>query len=354
MARGREGKRDKDAGLVRVGELPAVQKLAQKFKPPTRAQNALVDAVLSIQAAPDAAERGFMARQLILCTLPHSDPGNIDAWTRRTGSVALGIQPGVDFDTGKKIGYPYGTIPRLLLFWITTEVQRVKNFPELSITQKRTLQLGQNLAAFMEAVGLNPRGGGKRSDAKRLHDQMDRLFSSRIGFVEKKRDGNAIGKERGTMEISPHYELWWNKKQPGQGALWNSHVFLGEGFYNALVDCAVPVDMRALKALKKSPLALDLYAWICYAAFAIVQQKRPPQFVPWKTLMQQFGTDYTGPSAVKNFKAHVKAALRKIAGSGNGRSGLYPGLTIKPSRGGFSLHATRLAVPQTPAVKLIS
>ena len=350
----KRGEPDAPREFLAVGELPLMKQLAKKYARPTRAQNALVDAVLSIQAAPEAVERGFMARQLILCTLPHSDPGNIDAWSRRTGSIALGIQPGVDFDTGRKIGYPYGTIPRLLLFWITTEVQRVKNLPELSITQKRTLQLGQNLAAFMEAVGLNPRGGGKRSDAKRLHDQMDRLFSSRIGFVEKKQDGSAIGKERGSMEVSPHYELWWNKKQPGQGTLWNSHVFLGEGFYNALVDCAVPVDMRALKALKKSPLALDLYAWICYAAFAIVQQKRQPQFVPWKSLMHQFGTDYTGPSAVKNFKAHVKAALRKIAGNGSGRSGLYPGLTIKPSRGGFSLHATRLAVPQQSSGKALA
>lgn len=110
--------------MERVGDIPLIKELAKKYARPSRAQNALVDAVLSIQAAPDALERGFMARQLILCTLPHSDPGNIDAWTRRTGSIALGIQPGVDFDTGKKIGYPYGTVPRLLLFWGRWQAKR--------------------------------------------------------------------------------------------------------------------------------------------------------------------------------------------------------------------------------------
>src|ERR1039458_7068832 len=272
-----------EGGLVQAGEIPGMKTLAKKFAPPTRAEIALVDAVLAIHAAPDSVEKGYMARQLILCTLPHSDPGNVEAWTRRTGSVALGIQSGVDFDTGRKIGFPYGTIPRLLLFWITTEVQRTKNRPELTIIDKRTLHLGRSLAAFMRAVGLDPSRGGKRSDAKRLHDQMDRLFSSRIGFVEKQQIGTTQRTERGSMEVSPHYELWWDSKRPEQGALWNSTVLLGEEFYKALVACAVPVDMRVLKALKRSPLALDLYAWICYAAFALVQHKRPPQFVAWKS-----------------------------------------------------------------------
>ncbi len=337
--------------LIQAGEIPLLQKLVKQYAAPTRAQVQLVDAALAIQAAPDAAEKAFMVRQLILCTLPHSDPGNVDAWTRRTGNVALGIQSGVDFDTGRKIGFPYGSIPRLLLFWITTEVQRTKNRPELSITDKRTLQLGRSLAEFMRQLGLNPgTGGGKRSDGKRLHDQMDRLFSSRIGFVEKKQSGTLQGKERGSMEVSPHYELWWDTKRPEQGALWNSSVFLGEEFYKALVACAVPVDMRALKALKRSPLALDLYAWICYAAFAIVQHKRPQQFVAWKSLMQQFGTDYTNPD---DFKRKAKLALRKIAGDGKGHGGLYPGLKVNQTRGGFMLHATRLAVPIEGGGKLL-
>jgi hypothetical protein len=50
--------------------------------------------------------------------------------------------------------------------------------------------------------------------------------------------------------------------------------------------------MRALRALKRSPLALDLYAWTSYRAFAIVQKNQPPKFVSWRLLMQQLGADY--------------------------------------------------------------
>lgn len=49
--------------------------------PPTLgfAQQLLLDAVVGIGQAPDAAEIAYMARQLVQCTLPHSDPGNYDS-----------------------------------------------------------------------------------------------------------------------------------------------------------------------------------------------------------------------------------------------------------------------------------
>jgi hypothetical protein len=140
------------------------------------------------------------------------------------------------------------------------------------------------------------------------------------------------------MEVSSRSELWWNPKRPEQGTLMQNWVLLGELFYEALVASPVPVDMRALRALKRSSLALDLYAWVCYRAFAVVQQKQPPQFTAWKSLAQQLGADYTD---LKNFKKKAKAALRKIRI-------VYPGLTVASASGGFTLHASRLAVPAKP------
>ena len=98
-----------------------------------------------------------MARQLVQCTLPHTDPGNVPLWKRSCGEMTLAIQPGIDIDTEKSIGYPYGTVPRLLLFWIITEAVQTKN---------RRIVLGRSLAEFMRALGFNPNGGGKRSDHK--------------------------------------------------------------------------------------------------------------------------------------------------------------------------------------------
>lgn len=337
-------KRRGEGGLVQAGETSAMKTLAKKIAPLTRAQCELIEAAAKIREAPEEAERAFMARQLVLCTLPHADPGNVPVWKRTSGNVALGIQPGVDLDTEQSIGYPFGMIPRLLLFWMTTEVQHTKNREELTLIEKRTLHLGRSLDAFMRAVGLNPEtGGGKRGDAKRLHNQMDRLFSARISFQENLEAGGLHGKARGTMEIAPDSELWWDPKRPKQGALWESWIRLSEKFYSALVASPVPVDMRALRALKRSPLALDLYAWVCYRAFVIVQKGQPPQFMAWELLRRQLGADY---GTANDFQKSAAPALRKIAA-------LYPGLTIGKAKGGFTLHSKRLAVQQKNSGKLI-
>jgi hypothetical protein len=321
-------------GLIKAGEIPLIKTLAKKFRPPTRAQINLVDAALAIQAEPDAVERAYMARQLVLCTLPHSDPGDVPQWTRRTGTGILGLVPGRDIERNETIGLPYGSIPRLLLFWIITEAVRTKS---------RRLVLGRSLNEFMRAVGLNPYNGrGKRSDSRRLKDQMRRLFQCKISFQVTGTDpSGAKGEAWRGMEIAPDGELWWHP-HPEQAALWESWILLGENFFNAVLASPVPVDMRALRAIKRSPLALDLYALISYRAFVIVQKKLPPQFLSWEQLRRQLGTDY---GDVKDFKKEATAALRKIAA-------VYPGLKITKAKGGFTIHTTRLAVPQKPSDQL--
>jgi|SRR5450755_3933180 len=123
----------------------------------------------------DEVELAFLARALIQITLPHSDPGDVSAWVRKNGNLMLVLsRTNVDEQTGKMVGYPYGSLPRLLLYWLNSEVVRTKS---------RRIELGGNLSRFMSELGLNPRNGrGERSDATRLRDQMDRLFSTSIRF----------------------------------------------------------------------------------------------------------------------------------------------------------------------------
>lgn len=54
-------------------------------------------------------------------------------------------------------------------------------------------------------------------------------------------------------------------KQDWQFESW---VEFDEDFYNALTSSVVPVDTSVLRALKQSPLALDLHGWATYKAFA--------------------------------------------------------------------------------------
>ena len=69
--------------------------------------------------------------------------------------------------------------------------------------------------------------------------------------------------------------------------------------------------MRALQALKQSPLALDIYAWLTYR----LNYLRKPTEIPWQALQTQFGADYaTDTQGVRNFKKaflhHLKKVLR--------------------------------------------
>ncbi|MGH7744189.1 MAG: replication protein RepA [Candidatus Dormibacteria bacterium] len=288
----------------------------------TRAERKLLDSsALILGTAADAQDAAYVARELVQASLPHSNPGNIPLWTRRNGDVALAIQPGMNIRTGKTYGYPYGTIPRLLLFWITTEAVRVGD---------RRLELGHSLNGFMAELGLNPdTGGGKRGDAKRLRDQMERLFRSRFSLERYVlADEEQLSKGWIDMQVAQKGQLWWSEKQPDQGALWGSWIELGEDFYRAITAAPVPVDMRALRALKRSPLALDLYAWLTYEAFR-AQHRRQSRFETWTQLHGHMGGEYAD---VDNFRKKLKGALKKILA-------VYPGLKLGKRPGGIEVLA---------------
>jgi hypothetical protein len=301
------------------------------MKPFTHQQLKFLDAAEVIHFDPDKAESAFMARQLVQATLPHKDPGNAPLWTRRNGNLTLTIQPGQK--QGKLLGYPYGTLPRLLLFWMTTEAVKTKN---------PRLELGGSLASFMRQLGLNPDNGSKgakRSDARRLRDQMERLFKATISFEQTQHRPGRIGERWTDMKVAPEGMLWWDERRPEQASLWDSWIELSKQFFEAITAAPVPVDIRALNALKRSPLALDLYAWATYTAFQ-TQTKGQSRFVSWKLLHEQMGAEY---STIKNFSQKVRLALRKV-------QAVYPALGLEFEPGGVRVLPCNPAVTIRPRV----
>lgn len=190
-------------------------------------------------------------------------------WTRTNGNGTLVIaRTGFDAKLQKPIGYPYGSLPRLLLFWLNTEAVR---------TGKRRLEMGDTFAGFIRALGLDPSRGGARSDAKRLQEQMRRLFSAAINFQSHNTGTNGHEQEQSmNMNVSTRRELWWDPKHPEQVALFGSWVELGELFFQAITEAPVPGDLRALRALKRSPLALDLYNWSTHKALSVARKRPVP------------------------------------------------------------------------------
>ena len=220
------------------------------------------------RAALASPDRGFMARVMMLCSLPRADPGRRLQYKRVNGPYTL-IMTAVG-----KTGLPFGNIPRLLLAWVSTEAVR---------TQSRELFLGASLSEFMRKLDLAPIGGGIRGERTRIRNQMKRLFNAHIQLVYEDEQVSASV----NAPLASRTEFWWNPRQPHEHALWESKIELGENFFHEIVSHPVPLDMNILKALKRSPLGLDLYLWLTYRTFSL---KRPLR-LSWPRLYRQFGVD---------------------------------------------------------------
>lgn len=288
-------------------------------------QKRLEETAQEIRTCParDDDSLAFMARALVQATLPHSDPGDVRAWGRENGYYSLTIEPGYILRNRQPVslGLPYGSIPRLLMFWVTTEAVR---------TGGRTLGLGSSLADFMRQVGLDPStGGGPRSDAFRLKEQMQRLFSARIAFSY---DNGETAFARNQFSVAEKIRLWWNPSVTDMDSLFDSSIELGETFYNEITERPVPVDARALWELKQSPLALDLYAWLTYRMSYLDKS----QMIRWETLKEQFGSDY---QSIRAFRFKIRQYLKRILT-------LYGTLRIDDGEDGLTLHPSPPHVPR--------
>lgn len=250
------------------------------------ALNQLINESLAIEAeaAKEAGALGFMARALVQATLPHSKAeGN--EFVRRNGLYTLSLM------SPTAIGLPYGSIPRLLLSWITTEAVR---------TKQRELVLSDSLSAFLRVLDLVPTSG-RWGSTTRLREQMKRLFASSVTCTYDNGETWALD----SVKPVDSARLWWSPKAPEQAALWQSTITLGERFFNEVTERPVPFDMRALQSLKKSPLALDIYLWLAYR----MSYLRQPVSIPWVALQGQFGANY---KELRQFKAAFLRELKKV------------------------------------------
>ena len=164
--------------------------------------------------------------------------------------------------------------------------------------KKTVLTLGDSLSHFMRQLGLIPTGG-RWGTIPNLREQMKRLFNARISVSLVNRDKRAF------FDISKAYDLWWDHTQPDQRSLWKSTVTLSEEFYREIIEHPIPINMKILRALKRSPLGLDLYLFLTYR----VSYLKKPTSIPLKALHQQFGAEYKD---IKNFKRKVHRELLKI------------------------------------------
>ena len=106
--------------IKRVGQRPdAISKLIEQAL------------ALEFEGAKAAGALGFMARALVQATMPHSRPEEC-FFERTNGAFTLTMM------APPKVGLPYGSVPRLLMAWLTTEAVRTKWPAPTAIIGERT------------------------------------------------------------------------------------------------------------------------------------------------------------------------------------------------------------------------
>jgi hypothetical protein len=285
---------------------------------------AMIQTALPIlKAPPTADEVGFLSRILVQVSLPHRDPGNdLEFWQRSNGNASLTIQPGFRKNQHgqlEKIGYPYGTIPRLVFLYLCREAIRTKS---------RVISLGDSLSEFLNAIGLEV-SGGATGTIPRFKMQLERLFEASVRF-RYDTDKNRFS---GNGSVAAEYVTFWDEKNPEQKTMFKCFVKLNQELFDEILKHPVPLDMRIIKEIRQSPLALDLYSWLTHRVSYLERDQR----ISWEAIAAQVGGDYKD---IKEFRNEALKQIEKIRC-------FWPQLRTETVRGGLLLK------PSSPSVKSI-
>ena len=81
----------------------------------------------------------------------------------------------------------------------------------------------------------------------RLRNQMRRLFNAHVRLVYEDEHGEQFI----SSAIADRGAFWWSAHKHDQPSLWESKIYLGEAFFNEIIQHPLPLDMNILKALKR-------------------------------------------------------------------------------------------------------
>jgi hypothetical protein len=218
---------------------------------------------------------------------------------RQDGQYTLVINPKPvvsrvgDQQTLRSLGVPYGSLPRLVLIHIMTEAVR---------TQSRHVKLGDSFAEWMRRMGFRTISYGPRGSATLIKDQLDRLLACEWMI---RWDSPALQGERefGIKEIKLTNEYAGIDRKNGT---FLREILMTEPFFEHLREHAVPLNETAIRQIRDSATALDLYTWLAYRLPRLNTHR--PATISWQQLAVHFGNDGTH---IRKFRQTVRDAWER-------------------------------------------
>jgi hypothetical protein len=251
-----------------------------------------------------------------LTSLPHKRIPDDQTWVRDMGRISLVVEPGSTgpVDRPHRIGVPYGSRARLILFYLQTEALRGGS-PEV--------ELGRSMHVWMGRMGV-PIGGKSYRDVK---EQAVRLSHCRLTFWWEL-NSRARGFKHESL-IDGGITL---RDDDRQEELWVDTVRLSDRYFRELREHPVPVAEAALRQLANNSAALDVYCWLAWRLHRLEQ----PTPVTWGALHAQFGAGYREARMFRHkFKEFLDAA-----------TAVYEDAKVVVSEQGLVLHPSRSPVPE--------
>ncbi|CEI18824.1 replication protein RepA [Xanthomonas citri] len=282
----------------------------------------LLDKATTIASVPPTGEdMAFTHAVLCQVGLPRA---KIEAreFMRQSGAAWINVQAGW-LDEGRgpvQQPVPYGVMPRLALAWVSSYAKRHNT---------REIPIGDSAAEFLRLMlGEDTVAQGARHAT--LRKQMHALAACRLQLGFKGRTFNGQPVEQ--------FDAWLSNRDAPQRPLWPGVMTLSEHYFNELQNSAVPLDNRALHALKGSALALDVYCWLAHRLHRIEGKGIT---LHWKSIREQFAQEYKGKDPDKDFKKEFLPVLRKV-------QAVYPVANVKQVTGGLLLIGSPPPIPKLP------
>jgi Plasmid encoded RepA protein len=255
---------------------------------------------------------GFLYSGWCQAALPHRRLPDDKEWQIRSEHVNMVVAPGhrsSRFGDAEKIGVPYGSRARLILFYVQSEAIR---------TQGREISLGRSMNQWLVRMGV-PVGGKSMISIK---DQAERISRCSFTFDLKADKFSGIGR----MNIFD--KAIFADLGDGHGAAQFPQVAkLSEQFFEQLTAHPVPLDEAAVRAISNNSMALDLYAWLGYRLHAL----RGVIPVSWTALKGQFGGGF---DSMRHFRQTFGENLRLALA-------VYRDARVEPTDRGINLHPSK-------------
>lgn len=264
----------------------------------------------------------FQYVPLIQCSFPHGDPRDTTSFTRRNGWLELTLSA-----TRRDTGLPYGVPARLLTIYCASEAVRTRS-PEI--------YLGRTIHEFLRCLDV-PITRGERGSLRVYANQLLRLIHCAVSIDENIRDSSGrTGLHIRQALFAEEAHLWWDEGEVvGQG----SSLVLSSVLFQSILERSAPLSTAAIRQLRKSPMDLDVYAWLVHRLFHLSR----PNTVTWAQLSGQFGHGYSQP---RKFRHFFLDSLKRVLA-------VYPEARVRPAEVGLLLTPSKphIARDQRPFVR---